>query len=288
MKKLNRINFNADNLIIVWYPQYAGGKFIMNCLSLSRHCTPIEIESCKHLLNYPTDYNYRLAKILSTLPSKDNMTEWLSYEFHTGKFYGADNSSGPELLAFKRMYSGKLRDTGPYQSITQLIDKNINFFAETRGDGKILSQYLSLWPNAKIIKLINVEKFQTLAVYNKQKNNIKRPMSYYCGNECKEKYDSFKGNDWPDWEIFEKNDYNIDKVAKHVTISDKIVAEIKQFYSWHTISNPIFNIDVDETYFDKEKFFIQIRKLYDWLGYDDFNETLLSRYYTAYIDLHKT
>ena len=69
---------------------------------------------------------------------------------------------------------------------------------------------------------------------------------------------------------------------------EEIITEIKQFYPWHIISNPIFNVDVDETYFNKDKFFMQIQKLYDWLGYDDFNETLLLQYYTAYIDLHKT
>ena len=82
--------------------------------------------------------------------------------------------------------------------------------------------------------------------------------------------------------------YNIDKVAKCVKLSDTIVEEIKQFYQWHTISNPTFDIDVDATYFDKDKFLTQIQDLYDWLGYDDFNETLLSQYYAAYIDLHKT
>jgi len=288
---LNKINFNANNLIVVWYPQYAGGKFIMNCLSLSRHCVPLDTEMCKHLLDYPTDYKYRLSKILNTLPSKDNMSDWLKYEFSIAGFYEAMPSgvgSESELLAFMRMHSGNVRDTGLDQHIIQLIDKNMNFFAECRGDGKLIEQYVSLWPNIKIINLINVEKFQALAASKKQKNSIKRPLSYYCGNECREKYDSLKGKDWPTWEIFEKNNYNIDKVAKYVKMHNKVITEIKEFYHWHTISNPIFNFNVDETYFDKDKFFTQIQKLYDWLGYDDFNETLLLQYYTAYIDLHKT
>ena len=111
-------------------------------------------------------------------------------------------------------------------------------------------------------------------------------MSSMCGNECREKYNFLKGNDWPDWEIFEKHHYNIDKTAKYVTISDDIINEIKLFYPWHKISAPIFNIDVDNTYFDKDKFLTQMKELYSWLGYDDFNETLLSTYYTAYIELH--
>ena len=127
-----------------------------------------------------------------------------------------------------------------------------------------------------------------MAAVKKQRNSVEHSANYYCGNECSEKYNLLKGENWPDWETFEKNDYNIDKVAKYVKLSDNIIEEIKQYYHWHDISSPIFNIDVDTTYFDKDKFFTQIQDLYDWLGYEDFNETLLSQYYTAYIDLHKT
>lgn len=288
---MNSINFNSPNLIVMWYPRFAGGKFIMNCLSLSRHCVPMDIEMCNHLVNFPTDYSYRLSKVIATLPPKEDMDRWHNYEFNNAKFYDdpEPDKYKSENLLFSRYQKGIIHKDGIDKRISTLIDKNIDFFAETRANNiDHITQYTSLWPNARIIKLINFEKFQPLAASKKQKNNISRPMSDYCGNESREKYDSLKGDSWPDWKIFEKNDYNIDKVAKHVKISDEIVAEIKEFYPWHTISNPIFNIDVDETYFDQDKFFTQIKNLYDWLGYDDFNETLLSQYYTAYIGLHKT
>ena len=298
---MNSINFNSDNLIIMWYPRFAGGKFIMNCLSLSQHCVPMDIETCNHLLNFPDDYNYRLSKVIGTLPPKNDMHLWFNYEFNNAKFYddpepstvnhdwNNHSSHESENLLFARFKKGIIHNGGIDNRISNLIDKNIDFFAETRGNNiEHITRYISLWPNAKIIKLINFEKFQLLAADKKQTGNIQHSTSHYCGNECREKYDSFKGKSWPDWEIFVKNDYNIDKVAKYVKINNEIITEIKQFYPWHIISNPIFNVDVDETYFNKDKFFMQIQKLYDWLGYDDFNETLLLQYYTAYIDLHKT
>jgi len=283
------INFDASNLIIMWYPQFAGGKFIMNCLSLSRHCVPLDTKSCDYLLDHPTDYKYRLDTVLRTLPPKGSMHNWLHYEFNTASFY-KKNMPGTEaeLAAFKRMHSGTIYNTGIDQQIHRLINKNINFFAESRGNGHHVRQYLAIWPNAKIVKLINFENFQSMAAVKKQRNSVEHSANYYCGNECSEKYNLLKGENWPDWGTFEKNDYNIDKVAKYVKLSDNIIEEIKQYYHWHDISSPIFNIDVDTTYFDKDKFFTQIQDLYDWLGYEDFNETLLSQYYTAYIDLHKT
>jgi hypothetical protein len=167
----------------------------------------------------------------------------------------------------------------------------MNFFAEARvstDNSKTLERYLDIWPNSKIVQLINFEKFRRIAKTLKTLNfNSSLPAFHGLGNECKEKYDLIKGTEWPDWETFEKYNYNIDKVSKYVTITDDAKNDIKQYYSWHKCDAQIFNIDVDGTYFNKEKFFLQMKELYNWLGYDDFNEELLSIYYTAYMKLHK-
>jgi len=318
------MDFNADNLIIVWYPRYSGGKFIMNCLALSKHCVPLDVAACNYLLEHPADYDYRLKKVLETLPAKDAMTEWLSYECDTDEFYGfasirtgkdtiaATNTQrvfiDSQLVAFDKIHNAHTQrvivdvdkasdrvqqriskfdkaSDKVQQRISKLIDKNLDFFAENRTSSGLMN-YLSYWPNSKIVRLINFEKFLSIAFLKKTTNKTVPTMSSICGNECREKYNFLKGDDWPDWEIFEKNHYNIDKIAKCVTISDDIINEIKLFYPWHKISAPIFNVDVDNTYFDKDKFLTQMKELYSWLGYDDFNQTLLSTYYTAYIKLH--
>lgn len=283
------MNFTTDNLIVVWYPQYAGGKFIMNCLALSKHCVPLDIDMCNHLLEYPADYDFRLTNVLRTLPSKKAMKGWLSYEFNTDKFYGGIASqTGSQDSAFARiLHDGADAATDEFQQrISKLIDKNLDFFAEARGNTSCLFEYLSCWPNAKIIQLINFENFLSTAFLKKTTNKTVPPWYSFCGNECSEQYNLIKGDDWPDWKIFEKYQYDIDKLAKHVSISDDIINEIKLFYPWHNITAPIFAIDVDNTYFDKSKFLTQMKELYSWLGYDDFNETLISTYYEAYIELH--
>jgi len=273
----------------MWYPQYAGGKFIMNCLSLSQHCVPMDIESCEYLLKHPVDYAYRLSSIMKTLPHKNNMSQWFDYEFNNQDFY--DDASflfKSEFFVFDRMQKGIVYNYGIDNRISNLIDKNMDFFAETRSNNfEHISQYVSLWPNSKIILLTNCQKFQEIASFKKNKSQKKYSAANYCGNECEEKYNALKGNSWPSWELFQQNYYNIDRIAKHITIDQDIITEIKQFYPWYNISNPIFNLDVDNTFFDKDNFFICIKKLYNWLGYDDFNEDLLLQYYTAYINLHK-
>lgn len=282
------IDFNSNKLIILWYPAYASGKFIMGCLSLSKHCTPMHIDACNYLLDNPDDYEYRLSTVLKTLPIKDQMKNWLDYEFNSEIFYDTSGPFNVESSVFERMHSGKLNDFGIDKRIEKSINQHMSFFAESRGnDICSLNKYLSIWPNAKIILLTNFEKFLNIAVSKKNlKHTSTKTFVDYVGNECRERYNLLKGASWPDWELFEINHYNIDKVAKHVTISNDTINDIKTYYPWHSINAPIFNIDVDGTYFNKDKFFAQIKKLYDWLGYDDFNETMLLQYYEAYIELH--
>ena len=294
------IDFNSDNLITIWHPMFAGGKFIMNCLSLSKHCSILDSNATEYLLGNPDDYEYRLSKILQTLPPKDKMIMWQQhYEFHSYKFYdyhGADEDTRNqiELLVFEELFKGNIDYSNNViaSRISRLINAKMNFFAEARVSGdnnsKILERYLDIWPNSKIVQLINFEKFRRIAKTLKTLNfNSSLPAFHGLGNECKEKYDLIKGTEWPDWETFEKYNYNIDKVSKYVTITDDAKNDIKQYYSWHKCDAQIFNIDVDGTYFNKEKFFLQMKELYNWLGYDDFNEELLSIYYTAYMKLHK-
>jgi hypothetical protein len=143
-----------------------------------------------------------------------------------------------------------------------------------------------VWPNAKVIMLMNFEKFLLLSALKKSTWDNINSISEHCGNFCKEKYDLLRGNKWPKWEIFQENNYNIVKLASKIFIDDDVIKEIQLFYPYCSMPTDIFNIDVDGTYFDKEKFFEQMKDLYRWMGYDDFNSTLLEKYWTPYINLH--
>lgn len=289
--KDDMINFNADNLITIWYPQYSGGKFIMNCMSLSRHAVPLCPTACDYLIDHPQDYEYRLNAMLKTLPPKDRTDQWLRYEFNTALFYDGFpvDIIDSEFKLFSRMQNGDVRNSGIDLRIAKLIDKDIDFFAESRASNiRNLNQYLRLWPNSRIIMLTNFTKFQHIAQLKKRADRKSLSTVDYCGNECQEKYDLLKGEDWPDWDLFENCNYNIDKVANYVKIKEEIRNEIKQFYPWHDLlPAKIFNFDIDGSIFDEGKFVKQMKRLYDWANYDDFNEELLLKYYRPYIEIHK-
>jgi hypothetical protein len=276
------IDFFTDKIIIVNFPAFSGGKFIMNCLSLSKHSTPLHSKITNYLIDRPDDYDYRLNAVLSTLPPPDNMKNWREkWEFGDTEFY-----NGQVKDHLTRWKNSSISNDTVDTMLSTLISKQICFFMTAHGGPQTIEQIVSVWPNARIITLINSEKFWNIAINLKTTNTNASKLADYAGNECQSKYQILKGSNWPDWNIFEKCHYNVDKVSTFVRIKHSIKKEIKQFYPWHKIKNDTFCIDVDNSFFDKESFLKTICNLYTWIKFDDFNPTLVEQYYQQYISLH--
>lgn len=82
---------NATNpFVILFFIRFAGGKFLSNCLALSKHCVSQDYQSAEYLLTHPSDYQYRLNCVLKTLPpDQQAMINWISqFEFDDLNLYG--------------------------------------------------------------------------------------------------------------------------------------------------------------------------------------------------------
>jgi hypothetical protein len=274
----------TNRLIIVSFPAFAGGKFIINCLSLSRHCVPQNTECARYLINKPTDYDYRLQKICAILPTRSAMHDWREkWEFGDREFY-----QGTVDEHLERWQAN--RPTPADDLINDIIDHDLCFFMTAHSGWQGVRSKIQIWPNARIVSLINYARFWNMASKLKQPTipQHRYHLPDYAGNECQERYEMLRGPDWPDWNFFEKHNYNIDKVAKYVTIKPDICKEIKQYYQWHECNTDnLFCLDVDQNYFNKESFLITMKQLYDWLGFLDYNPVLVEQYYSKYISLHK-
>jgi hypothetical protein len=276
------IDFNTDQIIIVDFPGFGGGKFIMSCLSLSKHATPQNTKIADYLLNNPEDYEYRLNAVMSTLPPPEEMTKWRErWEFGDTEFYGGD-----VLTSLKNWKHGPHHMTPVNQRLYNLISKQMCFFITSHGGTGMVEKIVDVWPNARIVSLINSEKFWNIAVRLKQDKVQDPKFASYAGNMCQDKYQLLKGPDWPDWDLFEKCNYDVDKVLSCVTIRLDIQLEMKQFYHWYKIKNKKFMLDVDNNYFDKDCFLQTMRDLYTWMNFDDFNSDLVERFYQQYMSLH--
>lgn len=270
-------NFNSPNAIIVYYPSFTGGKFISNCLSLSKHAIPQSAEAGRHLLDHPDDYEFRFNVVMSTLPEKSDMKKWVQqYELGDRNLFIQED--------VETWYSGGINVvTDTRDIIHKIIDHKFDFFITAHG-GSFSSEtqnLLKVWPNAKVIVLINYEKFWAIASTLKT-DRVFNSITDVAGDDCKERYNEIKGISWPSWEEFQTANYNIDLIDVDLSVRE----EIKQYYKWHLLKNPYFQFDIDNNIFDQDKFLNAMKKLYDQLGYDDFNHDLVGKFWQAYIRLH--
>lgn len=261
--------FESHNASMISFLPFSGGKFLSNCLSLSRHCCPQDPAAAEYLLECPNDYDRRLEIVLKTLPSTDQMIDWRSFEYGDHQLYGD---------AFFSWLSGVAVE--PNDITKKLCHSEMRFFITDHSMQPI--NLCQIWKNSVIIRLINSRTFQDLCLIKKN-GGTPTDMTQTNGNYCVEKYDTLRGLDWPSWQQFQSSGYDIRKCG---IFDQEIINEIGKFYTLHTIQNQVIMYDVDQNYFDKDKFSVSMRNLYDNLGPTDFSSDLVEFFYTKYMSLH--
>lgn len=261
--------FDSTNAVILSFPPFSGGKFLINCLSLSKDVCPQDSSAAEYLLNEPDDYEYRSKTILQTLPPKNKMKNWRDFELGDGALYG-DKS-----LAWR---SGIPQDPGTL--VKKICESGMKFFICEHSMEPI--SLLVVWKNATVIRLINSRRFQDLCL-TKKTHSFPEDRTQINGNYCIEKYESCRGPDWPDWKEFESYGYDINNFS---SVDSKIGNEIGRFYRLHSIKNQVLCFDVDKNYFDVDKFLKSIQYLYEQLGLTDFSAQRVEFFYKKYMSLH--
>jgi len=247
-----------DNCIILHFPAYAGGKFIGNCMGLSKHCMISDKKSIGVLLKNPEDYDYRLDMVLSTLPEKKDMHKWVTH-FEFG-----------ELIQHNQFSEN---DTN-IDIIHDLFNSDSKFTITAHSLHGV-ENILMVCGKATVISLVNYTDFQTISYSKKGTRLIDN------ANETIAKYNILRGDSWPTWSEFESHGYNIKKIKN--TYTDNIINEVCEFYP--AVSDISF--DIDSCIFIRDKFLNNIEHLYSKIKFDDFDIKLVGEYYDRYIELHK-
>lgn len=273
-------NFNTNKIVLLRFPQYSGGNFICNCLGLSRHAVLKHTGHARYLYDKPDDYDYRLNAVMSTLPEsskgKSELRLWqTTYEWNDAHLY-----SGVDLTNWSQRGIASCHD----DFIAKLSNSDFDFFL-LQHSYYVTSNVLRVWPNARILQLINFEKFWHIAAPLKVRvgDPTEFKISNSAGNEYQEKYNELAGPSWPTWGEFQQVGYNIDKISG---VPSDVCDEIKQFYDWHKVSAPMMLFDIDNSIFEKSAFLAAMQELYLTLGYDDFDATRISIFWQAYMELH--
>lgn len=254
--------FDHDRCVVVQFPRFSGGKFLINCLSLSRWSVPQNSSVATKLFDNPCDYNLRFDAVMSTLPSKDDMEKWIEkYEFGDTQLFGT------QVIPWNKGVR-----TEPDEFLSNVVNHNFFFFLVAHYHPQKL---LDTWPNAKVIVLVNHTKFSTIA------KRLKSPGDKSSiDNYSESKYNELAGPDWPAWDIFMSTGFDLDQVVLPSVIKE----EMSQYYPCFNTAPIVF--DVDSCLFDREKFLRSMSDLYQKLGFDDFNQDLIGKFWQAYMSLH--
>jgi len=262
------IDFQNTCAIILHFPRYAGGKFISNCLSLSRHACPQHASAVDYLIDNPTDYQYRFDKVMTTLPPRDDAHNWINrYEFGDQQLFGSAALKWSNGIAIDQTTA----------EANRLFQAPMYFFLTSHSHPENL---LKVWSRAKVITLINHWEFGKIS---KQLKSKLIDIKNHTGNYCKEQYELLSGQSWPTWHEFESSGYNAKQfILTHPT---HIVNEMLEFYpEYHT--DTLITFDVDSCIFNQSKFLTSMEILYQKLNFDDFNTDLITKFWQAYINLH--
>lgn len=163
------------NDLVVFFPAYAGGKFISNCLCLSKQFVPA---NATFNLTKVLDKEYRLDFVSKSLPPPYMLSNWLQYEF------GEHNRTGAFYKLAKEM---GLRCTRTMHGFD--------------------SQLLKQWEPCDVLKLTNYDKFRSLAQSLKNKNQT------LDSDEHEDRYNVLCGKDWPDYKTFSLSGFDTRNIA---------------------------------------------------------------------------
>lgn len=230
------MNFLTPNVILAYYPTFAGGKFVINCMSLSKYSVISDPRYAVQDMSYTTFdssyYQFKLNSVMTTLPSPDKKTQWRDFEFREWQFAGIGNNEyGQQSVDYLRNYKFT-------SMLEQVVESGrYHFFVSHYYD--VTKGFKQVWPNAKIISLVNWKNFVNLAGVFKMS---------------------------PGEDLDKHLDYLLDFPS--------------------TLPWPSLIYDVDHNIFSKENHLRSIQNLYIALGWDDFNEDLVGKYYDEYRYLH--
>jgi hypothetical protein len=253
---------------------FTGGKFINNCLYLSKHVLPPLIKEEQYLFENPTDYQYRYDLCLKTLPPKNRMLQWIeNFEINDAPFYKIRNSA---LAVDRGWYEGKYTFN---KRIARISNSGFKTTCVTHRP-ETLSHIRKVWPNMHLIMMYNGENFFKKSI--KLKSNKQITFYDVAGAHNSKSYNVLKGCDWPSFEEFLSAKYN----PNNLKCSEHIKNEIANYYYVHKCNVGSY-INVDKTFFDKSQFIDMMQQVYKEIGLDDFNKELVSLFYEKYIKLHE-
>lgn len=262
------INFETENLVIVCFPQGAGGKFLINCLGLSSDA----VLQCADLATAQLDNRFNPEDKINFLNHKIQETsgQWTDLDLGCFRLFGVDNrvylDHPPDLV--KKFFFNEV--------ICELSNSPKKIFIVAHCHTWIES-YRSVWPNAKIIYFTNVSPF----IHHRSRLPV----------DIKKTWEHLRGDSWPvayplNFNEFNSMDESIKQEFSNNKWEFKSLCESNLIHTNHekmrsAYSNIIYCWDA-LNYFSVDKVVYEIKNIYQLLNLSKFNENYIRQYYFAW------
>lgn len=271
-------------IIIAHYPRFTGGKFLLNCLGLSHKVTLQDYRCLLLQLNNRLNPEQKCNLLIKKLNYASNNLKWNDLGLGCYKLFGLENS-----VDYDHVFENNSNILSPLLSQASLA--GIKLPLVSSGLDLLYSQ-LRVWPNAKIIKLINYTRFVNTfrknyqpVSFDQERHQIS-PIVHY--------WNAIKGIDWPVEPPKTYFDYDQLPDFIKLELTQMFDSEIFSYIDHECAHNQLLNrrnVALDsaliwnvDSIFNYTQFIKELKNLYSKLELTDFNENLIYNYYHSYIN----
>jgi hypothetical protein len=263
-------NFKTPNLVIACYISGAGGKFLLNCLGISKHV----VLQDQVLAN---------AQLNGQLLSKDKHNILLERVNNTSKTWGDLGLGCQELFGDTTYKIEKLEKDFIFKpEIAELSNSELKFCLVSH-DYLDLHKKLNIWPNANCILFENSQEFI---------QQIRPSSKWYMPTAINACWANIRGESWPLTAPQNLQEYNKlpafirsevaelhnDEIIKHYNTQDQ-----EQKIKENVMQNQTCLIWNCDWFLNRPVFERNIQKLYNELNLDDFDADLIMSFYDTWI-----
>jgi hypothetical protein len=254
-----------DKIVIVCYPPGAGGKFLINNLSLNNRAVFQDSKLAQLQINNNFSYNNKLAYIFNQFEETLQNRRWNDLGL------GCDQLFGIQSTAYQTVYP-EILSTRFNLILETIISKNLFLFLVAH-DTLVLRKQLDFWINAKVIGFTNCKNFINTRKSHSCPDNFKKVRSDY--------WNTIRDNTWPNDPPVTKSEFLLlPDTIRHELIVDFnneiarwFIQEDQQIKLFENdlckinnqLSSRFYQIDVDNFYRNEQTFISILKDCLQWL-----------------------
>lgn len=258
------IDRNYNNIVILCYPEGAGGNFLINCLSLNNSGVLRNAALAEQQLNSGFSVSEKIKYLTSQLDLTASRKQWNDLGLGCFELYGFKNV---EYLNHDGSIDNK------FNNVVLRLMQNQKYLFIIAHSIQYLDAYYDFWPNAKTIFLIDYYKFvQDRGGYKQSINRLQELNDYW---------NVVKGPDWPSNPPLNQHEFlQLDR-----SVQDELTDQFnKEIFKWFVktpceihdsivdqrltqLKNRAFSWSVKDNFTGNEEVFLfNLTQCAQWLG----------------------